>query len=66
MRRLVLVPLLTAAALSLTAGRLFAQIEVGKPFPFPELGLPRADSGVIETLDAFAGEPLLLHVYASW
>ena len=66
MRLSALFPFLIAAALSLSAGQASAQIEVGKPFPFPEMGLPLAESGDMVTLDAFAGEALLLHIYASW
>ncbi|MAW62197.1 MAG: hypothetical protein CMJ94_15380 [Planctomycetes bacterium] len=54
----------TWAALSLGAQAQSAQFEPGQLFP--STPFVQAESGELAGVDAFLGEPLLLHIYASW
>ena len=52
-------------ALVLTAGSANAfDLTAGKPFP--EIPLPTASSGEVQSITDFRGQKLMLHVFASW
>ena len=54
----------TGLALALAPSTSAAQFEVGDFFP--RTPFLEAESGALAGVDAYLGEPLLLHVYASW
>lgn len=60
----MLIPAALAAPAALLVAAAPPTIAEGEPFPV--IPLPRLDDGQPQTIEAFRGRRVILHVFASW